>query len=82
LTGSLTIYAALPKQDLLNGLPDGQPVGMIGVDFAAVNQRSMVQTGHVECHFEIGRYCWNASRTCAQYPTVSGRAVCIRRFRS
>jgi hypothetical protein len=39
LPGSLTIYAALPKQDL----PDGQPIGLIGVDFAAVNQRSMAQ---------------------------------------
>jgi hypothetical protein len=43
LPGSLTIHSALPKQDRLNALPDGQPIGLIGVDFAAVNQRSMAQ---------------------------------------
>jgi hypothetical protein len=43
LPGSLTIYSALGKQDLLNALPDGRPIGVIGVDFAAVNQGSMAR---------------------------------------
>ncbi|HYB37060.1 MAG TPA: pyridoxamine 5'-phosphate oxidase family protein [Mycobacterium sp.] len=31
----LTIHSALPDQDPLHGLPDGQPIGLIAVDFAA-----------------------------------------------
>jgi hypothetical protein len=43
LIAGVKIYSALRKQDLLNALADGQPIGVVGVDFAAVNQGSMAQ---------------------------------------